>query len=55
MDGPGIVYAICVRCGHPVAEHQPAWGAVSGSFPTYGCSTCDCQLTEVQKIRGWGG
>ena len=56
IDSP-IVYAICVKCGHPVAEHQPAWGSPgrSGHTGTYGCSICDCQLTENEKMRAWGG
>ena len=55
-DSP-IVYAICVRCGHPVAEHQTAWGKVtSGNAASlHGCSICDCVLTETEKLRAWGG
>ena len=57
MDREVIVYAICVRCGHPVAEHQIAWGTKSTTnrASLYGCSICSCVLTEVQKIRAWGG
>ena len=47
----------CPKCGHPVAEHQTCYGAkaAGGHTGTFGCSVCDCQLTEIQKLRAWGG
>lgn len=50
---------ICAKCGHPVREHQPSSGGSAAghaqSHTTYGCSVCDCQLTEIEKMRAWGG
>ena len=47
----------CHRCGHPVREHQPAWGSgvTHGHQGTLGCSVCNCQLTMNEKLRAWGG
>ena len=51
------VYPSCPKCGHPVREHQPAYGAKvpHSTQATMGCSICNCQLTEVEKMRAWGG
>ncbi len=57
MDRGDIVYAICLECSHPVAEHQPAWGSKTGGGygETYGCSVCNCQLSQNEKLRAWVG
>ena len=53
----GMKVAYCPKCSHPVREHQPCWGMTcSGNRASlYGCSICDCQMTEREKLKAWGG
>jgi len=49
--------AYCKECGHPVAEHQPAYAVPSSRGALHamvGCSICNCMITMQAKMRAWG-